>query len=118
MIHIPRSIVSRLAALGPTLALLGLVATLHAALPAQADDERRETAQDHLRDGVASGRIKSLAELRRTVLARVPGDIVSARVEQEHGLELYEFRVLRADGRLVEVEVDARTGEIREIEND
>ncbi len=118
MIHIPRSLVSRLAALGPTLALIGLVATLPAAMPAQADDERHEAAHDHLRDGVASGRIKSLADLRRTVLARVPGDIVSARVEQEHGLELYEFRVLRVDGRLVEVELDARTGEIREIEND
>jgi uncharacterized membrane protein YkoI len=121
MIHTPRSPVSRLAVLGPilalVLALIGLVATLTAAVPAQADDEQHEATHDHLRDGVASGRIKSLADLRRTVLARVPGDIVSTEVEQEHGLELYEFRVLRADGRLVEVEVDARSGEIREIEN-
>jgi uncharacterized membrane protein YkoI len=97
---------------------VGLLVTLPAALPAQADDEQQESAHDQLRDGVASGRIKSLAEIRRIVLARVDGDIVSARVEQEHGLDLYEFRVLRGDGRLVEVEVDARSGKIREIEND
>jgi uncharacterized membrane protein YkoI len=118
MTFTPRSTVSRLAALVPILLLLGLVAALPAASPAQADDEQQESAHDQLRDGVASGRIKSLAELRRIVLARVDGDIVSARIEQEHGLELYEFRVLRADGRLVEVEVDAHSGVIREIEND
>ncbi|KPF45593.1 hypothetical protein IP76_08130 [Rhizobium sp. AAP43] len=87
-------------------------------LPVEAEDEHREPEHDILRDGVASGRIKSLADLRRIVLSRVDGDIVSARIEQEHGLELYEFRVLRRDGRLVEVEVDARSGKIREIEND
>ena len=118
MTFTPRSTVSRLAALAPALLLVGLLAALPAAVPAQADDEQHESAHDHLRDGVASGRIKSLAELRRIVLARVEGDIVSARFEQEHGLDLYEFRVLRGDGRLIEVEVDAHSGKIREIEND
>lgn len=118
MIFNPRPPVSRLAPLVQALLLVGLLAAIPAANPAQADDEQQESAHDQLRDGVASGRIKSLAELRRVVLSRVNGDIVSARVEHEHGLELYEFRVLRADGRLVEVEVDARSGKIREIEND
>ncbi len=113
-----RPSVSRYAPLAQALLLVGLLAALPAANPAQADDEQQEAEHDQLRDGVASGRIKSLAELRRVVLARVNGDIVSARVEREHGLELYEFRVLRGDGRLVEVEVDARSGKIREIEND
>lgn len=118
MIFNSRLSVLRLAPSVPALLVVGLLAALPAAAPAQADDEQHESAHDQLRDGVASGRIKSLADLRRKVLARVDGDIVSARIEQEHGLELYEFRVLRNDGRLVEVEVDARTGEIREIEND
>ena len=118
MTFTPRSIVSRYAPLAQALLLVGLLTALPAASPAMADDERQEAEHDQLRDGVASGRIKSLAELRRVVLSRVDGDIVSARVEQEHGLELYEFRVLRSDGRLVEVEVDARSGHIREIEND
>ena len=109
---------SRLPARLATLALIGLVAVLPVAISAQADDDRHESPHDELRDDVASGRIKSLAELRRTVIARVPGDIVSARLEQEDGHQLYEFRVLRADGRLVEVEVDAGSGQIREIEND
>ncbi|MDH4439148.1 MAG: PepSY domain-containing protein [Rhizobium sp.] len=118
MIFNPRPSISRYAPLAQALLLVGLLAALPAALPAQADDEQQESAHDQLRDGVASGRIKSLAEIRRIVLSRVDGDIVSARVEQEHGLDLYEFRVLRGDGRLVEVEVDARSGKIREIEND
>ncbi|NBB51399.1 peptidase [Rhizobium sp. CRIBSB] len=114
----PRSPLSCLPVRLAALALISLAALLPVAMPAKADDDQQESAHDELRDGVASGRIKSLAELRRTVTARVPGDIVSARLAHEHGLELYEFRVLRADGRLVEVEVDARSGQIREIEND
>ncbi len=118
MTRTPRSLLSRLPVRLAALALSALVAVLPVAMPAKADGEVQESAHDELPDDVASGRIKSLAELRRTVTARVPGDIVSARIELEHGLELYEFRVLRADGRLVEVEVDARSGQIREIEND
>jgi uncharacterized membrane protein YkoI len=109
----PRSTVSRLAALIPALALSCLLA-----MSAEADDGQHENTHDRLRDGVASGEIKSLAELRSIVLSRVTGDIVSTRIEQEDGLDLYEFRVLRDDGRLVEVEVDAHSGRIREIEND
>lgn len=109
---------SRLPVRLAVLAFTGFVAVLPVAMQTMADDEVQESAHDELPDDVASGRIKSLAELRRTVNERVPGDIVSARIEEEHGLALYEFRVLRADGRLVEVEVDARSGQIREIEND
>lgn len=84
--------------------------------PTLADDDQDE--HESLPTQVEGGEIRSLADLRRIVLSRVAGDIVSARIEQEHGLRLYEFRVLRADGRLVEVEIDAKTGEILEMEND
>jgi uncharacterized membrane protein YkoI len=95
-----------------------LLASLTLAIsgPTLADDEQDE--HESLPTQVEDGEIRSLADLRRIVLSRVAGDIVSARIEQEQGLSLYEFRVLRADGRLVEVEIDARTGEILELEND
>ncbi|WP_280179106.1 PepSY domain-containing protein [Rhizobium sp. 18055] len=71
-----------------------------------------------LRDRVRRGEIKSLADLRDTVMTKVPGEIVSTSVDQENGATVYDFRILNSANRLVEVEVDAASGVILEIEND
>lgn len=80
---------------------------------ADTDDDR-----DRIRESVEKGEIKSLAELRRIVLSRVSGKIVSTEIGRKGKTFIYEFRVLSADGRLVEVEIDAASGLIREIENE
>ncbi|MCM2398761.1 PepSY domain-containing protein [Rhizobium sp. S95] len=79
---------------------------------ADTDDDR-----DRIRESVEKGEIKSLADLRRIVLARVNGKIVSTEIDRKGKSLIYEFRVLSTEGRLVEVEVDAASGLIREIEN-
>ncbi|PZU88906.1 MAG: peptidase [Shinella sp.] len=79
---------------------------------ADTDDDR-----DRIREGVEKGEIKSLADLRRIVLDRVSGKIVSTEIDRKDKRLIYEFRVLSAEGRLIEVEVDAASGLIREIEN-
>jgi len=73
---------------------------------------------DHVRDAVERGDIKSLAVLRRIVLSQIDGDIVSVKFKRERSQGTYEFKVLRADGHLVEAEIDAASGTILEIEND
>lgn len=79
---------------------------------ADTDDDR-----DRIRESVEKGEIKSLADLRRIVLDRVSGKIVSTEIDRKDKRLIYEFRVLSTAGRLVEVEVDAASGLIREIEN-
>ncbi len=76
------------------------------------DDDR-----DRIRESVEKGEIKSLADLRRIVLSRVSGKIVSTEIDRKGKSFVYEFRVLSTAGRLVEVEVDAASGRIEEIEN-
>jgi uncharacterized membrane protein YkoI len=91
-------------------------------LRADDDDKANMTSQDQardmLRDRVRRGEIKSLADLRDTVMTKVPGEIVSTSVDQENGATVYDFRILNSANRLVEVEVDAASGVILEIEND
>jgi uncharacterized membrane protein YkoI len=85
-------------------------------LPAMAD----ATDDDHeaVRRAVDSGKARTLAELKRVVMQRVPGEIVSVKLDRERSVLVYEFRILTANGRLVEAEVDAADGRILEIENE
>lgn len=84
---------------------------------ARADDNDDDT-HEAIRAAVNRGEAKPLAELRRIVLKRIAGEIVSVKLDREKQQLIYEFRVLRGDGHVLEVEVKAATGEILEIENE
>ncbi|MBO3761207.1 PepSY domain-containing protein [Ciceribacter sp. L1K22] len=103
-----------------SVALVGALASTGIAVADDDDHDHDEDdrQRDRLREKVARGEVKSLAELRRIVANRVEGKIVDTKFDLEDDRAVYEFRVLRSDGRLVEVEVDAATGSILEIEND
>ena len=46
---------------------------------------------------------------------KLPGDVAGIEIEHEGGRWRYEFRVVDSQGRLFEVYVDARSGEIERI---
>ena len=54
----------------------------------------------------------------KNVQAQVPGEVLEVEFEAEHGTHVYEFKILRSDGKVQEVEVDAATGKITKIEDD
>lgn len=90
---------------------------------ARAGDDHRQMQQDDdaregIRRGVDSGSIKSLATLRRIVQQRFDGQIVSTKFDVEDGRPVYEFRILGGNDRLIEVEIDAASGDILEVENE
>ena len=80
------------------------------------DDEQEE--RDLILDEVRRGAILPLPKLKAVVLQRWPGELVALKVDREGGRIRYEFRVLRPDGRLTEVEIDAADGSILEVENE
>lgn len=49
-------------------------------------------------------------------LAEVPGDVQEAELETEDGVQIYDIEVLTADGVEMEVEINAETGMILEID--
>ncbi|MCR6662881.1 MAG: PepSY domain-containing protein [Luteimonas sp.] len=65
------------------------------------------------------GEILPLGRILQIVQERVPGDIIEVELDlsDKHGWE-YEVKVLATTGRVLDVDVNARTGEIRKIEDD
>lgn len=122
MIHTRRDMLIRAATLICALTPVAIVGGIVGSRPASAEDDDDHRAgdarRDDLHDKVERGQLKSLAELRRVVTAAVPGKIVDTDAENEDGGVLYEFKVLTAAGRVVEVEVDGASGRILRIEND
>jgi uncharacterized membrane protein YkoI len=104
----------RLRGFSAFLAVPLLAAALLSAAPgAVASDDERE--RDEVRHAVEAGKIRSLADILAAVRGKLPGEITGVEIEREHGRWLYEFRVVDSEGRLYEVYVDARSGEIEKI---
>jgi uncharacterized membrane protein YkoI len=97
-----------------TVLLLGAIAL--APVPGHAGDDKK--AMDRLRAAVARGEVLSLSTLQERLGKAFPGQIVSVKIKEKKGRFIYEFKVLPADGRLLEIKMDAATAEVLEVEND
>ncbi|MET4449158.1 hypothetical protein ABIB75_007470 [Bradyrhizobium sp. GM2.2] len=71
-------------------------------------------ARDHddARRAVEAGEIRPLAEILNVVKGKLPGEVVGVKPEREAGAWLYEFRVVDVKGRVFEIHVDAKSGEL------
>lgn len=94
---------------------LGLVLAISPAPAVHASDD------DHIeaRRLLQQGEILPLNHILQIVQRRVPGDVIEVELDRskKHGWE-YEVKVLTSTGRVVGVDINARSGEIRKIEDD
>jgi uncharacterized membrane protein YkoI len=105
----------RLRGFSGILAIPLLAGALLATAPAAVASDRDEGAPEAVRRAVEAGEIKSLADILAAVRGKLPGEVAGVEIEREHGRWLYEFRVVDDKGRLYEVYVDARSGEIEKV---
>ena len=89
------------------LLLAGLAAAL--IVPALADDDA-----ERAREGVAAGRYVPLEDIIRDARSRYPGRVVEVELEDDE----YELEILKDDGTKVELEYDALTGKLLEVDVD
>lgn len=91
-------------------ALLALALLLPAApvSGAAADDVRRA------REAVQAGRHVGLESILEDALRRYPGRVLDAELDDGE----YEVEILTRDGRKIELEYDARTGRLLEVDVD
>ena len=59
-----------------------------------------------------------LARILDIARRRVPGDVVEVDLDDDDGRPEYELEILTAEGRSIEIKIDARTGTILEVEED
>lgn len=88
--------------------LIALVLTLTAALALPA-----AAGQDDARRAVQSGEARPLSEILSGLRGRYPGRVLDADIaERGRGDWTYGIRLLNPQGRVVELDVDARSGKV------
>lgn len=65
---------------------------------------------ERARAALERGEVMSLRHILERVEREHPGKVVEVELEREHGRWIYEIRVLRDDGALLKLELDARDG--------
>lgn len=78
--------------------------------------ERRE--QQAASAAMARGEIMPIARMLDVATQAVPGDVLKVKLERKRAGFQYEVKVLARDGRVREIELDARTAKILSIEDD
>ena len=91
-------------------AFVCLCLVLLGAGPARADDD-----QDKARQALQAGQVMPLRQILDRVEREQPGQVLEVELEQEEGQWLYEIKLLRADGSLAKLKVDARDGRILKV---
>ena len=87
-----------------------LLATLALAMPLTAQAAPRRDAQGEVRKDVREGRVSSLRDIERRVLPSMPG-MQYLGPEYDPAAMAYRLKFIR-DGRVVFVDVDARSGQV------
>jgi len=94
---------------------LGVAAVLAATLiNAVADDIGHEAARRLRKEG----KIMPLEEIVARATARWPGQVIETELKHDDDRYVYEIELLGADGRIREIEYDARMGEVIKFELD
>jgi len=91
--------------------LLLLLAGL--ATPVLASDDH-----DAARSALEAQQVRPLAEIAAQAEQRLNGRMIDAELEKKHGIYVYELELITDSGRLIEVKVDAATGDILEVEQE
>lgn len=94
--------------------ICALSALLAGIAPAIADDD-----QDAARAALARGEIRPLKDMLAALEKALPGNsVIKVEFDRDDGLYIYELKVIDAGGVIREVEMNAKTGEIIDIEID
>jgi uncharacterized membrane protein YkoI len=78
-----------------------------------------DISQAQIRELVGAGEILPLEQILERFPPKTYGKLLDLEVERSDGVIIYEFEFLRADGLVLEVEVDASDGSIlgQEVED-
>ncbi len=78
-----------------------------------------DISQNEIRELVKQGKLWSLESIMALYPEKQYGKLLDLEVEREGGTIVYELEFLQADGKIVELEIDASNGDLleQEIEN-
>jgi Peptidase propeptide and YPEB domain len=92
--------------------LLALIGCMVALEPVRASDKNE---QDRARAAVLAGEVLPLVKVLERLQRTHPGQVLEVELEREDGRWVYEIKLLRDNGQLVKMHVDARTAAVLDV---
>jgi uncharacterized membrane protein YkoI len=83
-----------------------------------ADKQDKKKEHEVVREALQRGEVLPLVKILAIANQQVPGDVIEVELEQEKVGLIYEIKILTSNGRVREVKIDARTGNVVKIEDD
>jgi uncharacterized membrane protein YkoI len=83
-----------------------------------ADKQDKKKEHEMVREALQRGEVLPLVKILAIANQQVPGDVIEVELEQEKVGLIYEIKILTGNGRVREVKIDARTGNVVKIEDD
>lgn len=103
----------------PIAALLALAAAVPASTADKPDHAQRKLLeQREIREAVAKKELLPLPRILAIAQAKAPGEVIKVELERKDWGLQYEVKLLTPSGRVREVDIDARTGAVRKVEDD
>ena len=96
-----------------------LLSTLSLGMSAGLADKRdKKNEHNVVREALQRGEVLPLVKILAIANQQVPGDVIEVELEDEKSALVYEIKILTSTGRVREVKIDARTGQVLTIEDD
>lgn len=94
-------------------------ATTYAASPeAPITAPETQLQHDDARRALQSGLVRPLEDILAEIRRNFPGEVIEIEFEQEDGRYIYEIEMIRPDGRVIEVTMDAKSMAVITVEDD
>jgi uncharacterized membrane protein YkoI len=95
-----------------------LAALLVLSSHAFADERERNSDHEAVRGALMRKEILPLTRILAIAAERAPGDVLRIELDRERGALVYEVKILARDGRVREVNIDAKSGAVLKVEED
>ncbi len=86
--------------------------------PTPAATPQDEDDQETARKALENKEILPLSTVLAGIEEKFTGDVVEIELERKRGIWVYEIEIISTDGRVRDIDVDGRTGEVITIEFD
>ncbi len=94
-------------------ALIGSALVL--SLPAWSDERGKEEDESKVADLAKIAKV-TIQDAIKTASDKMAGTVVEAELERKHGKIIWEVEIMRADGKVTEVHIDAASGAVIDTE--
>jgi uncharacterized membrane protein YkoI len=102
-----------------SLLVIAVTSSILAATSVVASDDHKKQRHEAARQALLRKEVLPLTRILAIAAQRAPGEVIEVELEQgDHGRLKYDLKILAKTGRILELELDAKTGATLKLEDD